>query len=90
MLRPLQPKARLLTPAAPSKPRRAQDDVRRGALVMASSVLLYGFVQVPAFLGAAYDPQARRGPASDRAARSSLPCMRAREGERDALAAAAL
>ncbi|KAI8469986.1 MAG: hypothetical protein J3K34DRAFT_422230 [Monoraphidium minutum] len=34
------------------------DDVRQGALVMAASVLLYGFVQVPAFLGFADSPQA--------------------------------
>ena len=36
------------------------DDVRRGALVMAASALLYGSVQVPAFLGATTDPQVAR------------------------------
>eukprot|EP00878_Enallax_costatus_P007203 GHUV01007547.1.p1 GENE.GHUV01007547.1~~GHUV01007547.1.p1 ORF type:complete len:589 (+),score=195.07 GHUV01007547.1:201-1967(+) len=33
-------------------------DVRQGAQIMASSVLLYGFVQVPAFLGFSKSPQA--------------------------------
>lgn len=33
------------------------DDVRKGAAVMAASVVLYGIVQVPAFLGATNDPQ---------------------------------
>jgi hypothetical protein len=35
----------------------AQDDVRRGALVMAASAMLYGIVQVPASAGATYDPE---------------------------------
>lgn len=34
-------------------------DVRRGAVVMAGSVLLYGTVQVPTILGNSASPQAR-------------------------------
>jgi hypothetical protein len=34
-------------------------DVRQGAAIMAGSVLLYGTVQVPAFLGASNSPQVR-------------------------------
>jgi hypothetical protein len=33
--------------------------VRKGALVMAGSVLLYGIVQVPAFMGFPESPQVR-------------------------------
>jgi hypothetical protein len=32
-------------------------DVGQGAAIMAASVLLYGIVQVPAFLGASDSPQ---------------------------------
>jgi hypothetical protein len=32
------------------------EDVRKGALIMAASVLLYGSVQIPAFLGASEAP----------------------------------
>ncbi|GBF88403.1 hypothetical protein Rsub_01115 [Raphidocelis subcapitata] len=35
-----------------------EDDVRRGALILAASALLYGIVQVPAFLGFSESPQA--------------------------------
>jgi hypothetical protein len=34
-------------------------DVRQGAAIMAGSVLLYGTVQVPAFLGFSNSPQVR-------------------------------